>query len=128
MKKTLVLIAFVLFSMTTFGQTLNKGTLIGFHTTAVQLLGTTTMQEYYDYLTNKWAPAMGEALSCEVRILKFVKGKDENKIGFMLFFKNENDWKNNLSKESNLAKAKALFAEMDKYAKRTDEFTDWIVQ
>ena len=136
MKKILFLAAFAFVSLTSYSQALQKGNLIGLHTTTVKLNGKTTMKQYVDFVTNKWAPAMSSAANCEVHVLKYLRGDGADKISFIFVFKTEADRNkyynsdgssSSLGKASN-AKMKSINNDLNKLGDMTGGYTDWSVQ
>jgi len=136
MKKIIFLAAFAFASITSFSQSLQKGNLIGLHTTTVKLNGKTTMKQYVDFVTNKWAPAMSNAVNGEVHVLKYLRGDGADKISFIFVFKTEadrNKFYNSdgsssaLGKTAN-AKMKTIDDELSNLGNMTGGYTDWLVQ
>ena len=56
MRKLLVITAFLLFAGIAFGQTMQKGVIIGVHTTTVTLNPDVTMDQYQDFILKKLIP------------------------------------------------------------------------
>jgi hypothetical protein len=63
MKKALFTFAFALLCIFSFGQTINKGSLLGVHILAPTLKEGVTMQDYITFCRNKWIPEVEKALS-----------------------------------------------------------------
>ena len=91
MKKIIFLAAFAFASITVFSQSLQKGNLVGLHTTTVKLNGKTTMKQYVDFVSNKWAPIMSSAVNADVHVLKYLRGDGADKLCFIFVFKTEED-------------------------------------
>jgi len=136
MKKILLLTFLAIFSLSAFSQSLPKGSLVGVHSFTVTLNGSTTMQEFMDFETNKWAPALSKIYNCEVHILKHIRGENENKVGIIIIFKNEADRNkyykqdgslNELGKAAN-EKMKAIDQASKKLGTTSGGYTDWLVQ
>ena len=60
MKKLIIAAAFILLAGTTFSQTLQKGGLIGHWTPSITLNPDVTMDQYLDFVNNKFLPAYEE--------------------------------------------------------------------
>lgn len=136
MKKMLFLFVFAFVSFNSFSQSLQKGSLVGLHTDIVKLNGKSTMKQFSDFASNKWAPAFASACGCEVRILKYLRGESADKFTYMVIFKTEAD-RNKFFKEdgkmsdygnSVFAKIKPVSEEFEKLGTMKGVYTDWIVQ
>ena len=136
MKKITILVASLLLGFYSFSQTLQKGNLLGIHEVSVELNGKTTMQEFVDFFTNKYAPAFAKAFSAEIRVLKYVRGEAKNKLGYIFIIKNEaernkyfnQDGSFNAAGKQAFTKVKSISDELDKLGKTSGGYTDWIVQ
>ncbi len=62
MRKLFIFFALLLFAGTAFGQTLHKGGMIAVHETTLTLQPDVTMDQYLDFLTNKWYPEINKLL------------------------------------------------------------------
>jgi len=60
MKKLIIAAAFILLAGTTFSQTLQKGSLLGHWTPSITLAPDVTMDQYMDFVKNKFLPAFEE--------------------------------------------------------------------
>ena len=89
MKKILFLSVLAFVSIVSKSQSLQKGNLVGVHTDTVKLNGNTKMQQFVDYFSTKYAPAFASAFSCEMRVLKYVRGESKNKLSYIFIMKNE---------------------------------------
>ena len=136
MKKIIFLAAFAFASITVFSQSLQKGNLVGLHTTTVKLNGKTTMKQSVDFVSNKWAPIMSSAVNADVHVLKYLRGDGADKLSFIFVFKTEadrNKFYNSdgsssaLGKTAN-AKTKAVSDELTKLGTMSGGYTDWLVQ
>lgn len=136
MKNIFILCAFVLISASTFGQSIPKGALIGMHNFSVKLNGSTTEAEYIAAFESKWIPAASKAYACEIHVLNFLRGKSENKIGLLIFYKNASERDKLYSSEGVLnevgkaavAKMKSIEDELAKLGTRSGTWADWAVQ
>jgi hypothetical protein len=60
MKKLIIAVAFILLAGTAFSQTLKKGVLIGYWAPSITLAPDVTMDQYMDFVKNKYLPAYEE--------------------------------------------------------------------
>jgi len=135
MKKILFLSVLAFVSIVSKSQSLQKGNLVGVHTDTVKLNGNTKMQQFVDYFSTKYAPAFASAFSCEMRVLKYVRGESKNKLSYIFIMKNEEarnkyftkDGKLNTLGKTTLAKLKPISDELDKLGKSSGTYTDWVV-
>jgi hypothetical protein len=136
MKNILILCAFVLFSASAYSQSIPKGGLVGIHNFSVKLNGATTEEEYLAAFEAKWIPVASKAYNCEIHVIKYLRGKSENKWGLLIIYKNAADRDKLYSSEGKLneagqaayAKVKPIDAELSKLATTTGSFIDWAVQ
>ena len=88
MRKLLVIASLVLFAGIAFGQTLEKGNIIGLHVVQLNPDPDVTFNQYYsgmhEYATLFNKEFQGEV---EMRIAKADRGNDANSLGLIWFFK-----------------------------------------
>ncbi len=137
MKKLLILSAIVLLAGTAFGQTLQKGNLIGVHVMTIDLKPGVTMQQYTDFILNTYIPAFEKEIKgVKLYLIKGVRGEKKNSLGVLFliksqairdkYFKGENDYTAKGQKAlDNLA---PVIAQGDKLGKMTYTYTDWVIQ
>jgi hypothetical protein len=136
MKNLLILCAFVLFSASAFGQIIPKGGLIGVHNFTLKLNGSTTEAEYLAAFEAKWIPVASKAYACEIHVLKYLRGKSENKLGLLFIYKNaavrdkfyDAEGKLNEVGKAASAKVKVIDDELKKLGSSTGSYIDWLVQ
>jgi hypothetical protein len=136
MKNILILCAVMLISASTFGQIIPKGSLIGIHNVSVKLLGNTTEEAYMAAFQSKWIPVASKAYACEIHVLKYLRGKSENKIGLLFIYKNASerdvfyDAEGKLSEKGKAAVAQLgiIDAELNKLGTSSGSYIDWLVQ
>lgn len=136
MKNILILCAFVLISASTFGQIIPKGGMIGVHNFTLKLNGSTTEAEYLAAFEAKWIPVASKAYSCEIHVLKYLRGKSENKVGLLFIYKNAAVRDKLFDAEGNLneagkaayAKVKVIDEELSKLGSTSGSYIDWSVQ
>ena len=140
MKKALFTFAFALLCIFSFGQTIQKGSLLGLHVITPTLKEGVTMQDYTNFVTNKFIPAYEKAYpDVKAYLLKSVRGQDSSSIGVVFIFNSEADrnkyWNNDatmteLGKAAD-AKLSEIGKEFDKYqvpSNTPDKYNDWVVQ
>jgi hypothetical protein len=136
MRKSLVIFVLLLITGVTFGQTLQKGNLIGVHSITITLKPDVTMDQYLDFFTNQLIPKWEESFpGMELHILRGDRGEDENNVGLLFFFKSaeirDKYWPN-INQASALAqegynKFVPTQEELAKLGTYTSVHTDWIV-
>jgi len=136
MKNILILCAFVLISASSFGQIIPKGGMIGVHNFTLKLNGSTTEAEYLAAFEAKWIPVASKAYNCEIHVIKYLRGKSENKWGLLFIYKNAADRDklfdaegklNDIGKVAN-AKVKVIDDELIKLGSASGSYIDWSVQ
>jgi hypothetical protein len=136
MKKLLVITALLLFAGIAFGQTLQKGSLIGVHVVKVELKQGVTMDQYIDFLNEKMKPAWEKAdEGREVFPMKAIRGENKNEFGMIVIYKDEaarNKHYNEDGSSSEHGKKvdeelAPVMAELEKLATWTSTYTDWVV-
>jgi len=139
MKKVLFFLTFVLTGGFCFGQTLQKGNLLGLHVSAINLKEGVTMEKYVSFYMSKVIPAYDKAFpGMKSYLIKSLRGKDSTSIGAIYMFNSEADrnrYFNNDGTPTELfntinAKLDGIQKELDKYvtAPETDTYNDWLVQ
>ena len=140
MKKVLIFLAIALIGNCSFGQTLNKGNVIGLHITTPNLKDGVTMEDYTKIFTSKMIPAYEKAFpGVKAYLIKSLRGQDSGSMGVIFIFSSEasrNKYFNDdgtLTKLGNAASAKMGDAdkEEDKYVTSStvlDKYNDWLVE
>jgi len=137
-KLTLILMATLLMmAVTTFGQSLKKGNLVGVHTVKVDLKAGATIEQYKDLLRTKWMPAMNKNnADMKGYLLEGIRGEAENSIGFMFIYPSaeaRNKYWNEDGTPTELQtamgeKMQAVTDEGIKIGTWSSSYTDWLVQ
>ena len=137
MKKLIIAVAFILFAGVVFSQTLQKGGSIGLHVATITLAPEVTMDQYLDFLINKYVPEMEKHYKgLKINILKGDRGVHENKIAVMTYFESEKArdryWpeEGTPSDEAKSAREKIqpLTDELQKMGTQSDEYSGWVIQ
>lgn len=137
MKKIIIFIALVAFAKFSHAQQLQKGNLVGIITLSVTLKPGATMEQFEDFYSNKYIPALEQAFNgMKGSFVKARRGEHENKYGIIWIVKTEEDRDKYFNSDGSFNEAgKAAIdkianeeKELEKIATVTSVFTDWIVQ
>jgi hypothetical protein len=137
MKKLLVVTAIFLFAGTAFGQTLQKGSVLGVHHATITLNEGVTMKDFIDFSINKMFPAVEKSFEgVKMLLLKGDRGENANEIGFLWYFDSLKDRDVYFTPEGQLTekglaaqeKLQPLMEEGAKLGSYTTTHTDWIIQ
>ncbi|MEA3460895.1 MAG: hypothetical protein U9R49_03375 [Bacteroidota bacterium] len=131
MKKLIIALAFILFAGVAFGQTLQKGSVLALRTDAPTLNPGVTMEQYTDFMIDKFAPEMEKIFpGTKVFVLKGDRG--EHKGGFaMLIFVESAEVRDKIfgAEDADIqSKLLPLMEELGKYGTVSDNYTDWVIQ
>ncbi|MCK4345229.1 MAG: hypothetical protein KAX05_08065 [Bacteroidales bacterium] len=136
MKKLILTAALILVVGTTFGQTLQKGNLIGTHVTTVDLKPDVTMEQFQEFVISKVIPEMEKHYpGWKAYSVKGIRGENENSIGMIYVIKseehrdkyyNEDGSLNELGKATQ-EKLNPVLEELEKLGTYTTTFTDWLI-
>ena len=90
MRKLLVVTAFLLFAGVASGQTLQKGGSFGLHVLTIELAPDLTMDQYLDFLNNKYIPKVEKHFKgVTVTLMEGDRGEHVNNIGWVNYFESE---------------------------------------
>ena len=90
MKKLMIITALLLFAGIAFGQTLNKGNLIGGHVLSVELKPGATMDQFIDFFNEKIKPAWEKNHEgMKIFMMKGIRGELMNEVGLIVQFTDE---------------------------------------
>ena len=139
MKKLLILALIAFSTFNAFSQNLQKGNLVGLHTVTVKLNAKTTMDQLVDFMSTKWTAAESKFYSCDVKLLKYVRGVavGTDKLTFLIIYKDaasrnkfyNPDGTTNEGGKAAEAKMKSITDEFNKLASIVkNEYTDWEVK
>jgi len=138
MKKLIFTAAITLLSLgISFGQSLQKGNVLGLHVITVTLKPGVTMEQYIDFYLEKYMPEAEKNFpGIKGYIIKGVRGENENKFGIVFSFKSvevrdkyfpEPDKMSELA-NAGFQKLQPLTDELDKLGSYTSVYTDWVIQ
>ena len=137
MKKLIIAVTFILLAGVTFGQTLQKGGSFGLHVLTINLAPDVTMNQYLDFLIDKFIPeAEKHYEGVKMIVMKGDRGGHENKIVLVNYFESEKArdryWpeEGKPSDEAEAAKEKVqpLLDELQKMGTWSGEHTGWVIQ
>jgi hypothetical protein len=137
MKKLILIAAMILMAGITFGQTLQKGALIGMHTVSPLLSPGISIDQYLSFVNNKLIPAYeksfpglkcyllkskrGECVGCVILVFFFESEAIRDK-----YFKPDGDYTDlGLKGKKNM---QSVSDEMSKMDKSTEIYTDYVIQ
>ena len=131
MKKLIIAAAFILFAGVAFGQTLQKGTILALRTDAPTLNSGVTMDQYADFMINKFAPEMEKIFpGTKVFILKSDRGEHKDRYAMLIFVESVAARDKIFGAEDAELQGKLipLMEELGKFATISDNYTDWVIQ
>ena len=131
MKKLIVVTALILLTGVTFGQTLQKGNLIGTHVSTIELNPGVTMEQFLDLYT-KLLPKYEKAVNgWKFYMTKGIRGENENSYGLIVIIESEEArdqyYDDDGIKEDVFEKWKTVDEELNKLGKTTTKYTDWLI-
>jgi hypothetical protein len=137
MKKLILIAAVILMAGITYGQSIQKGSLIGTHVITVALMPGVTLEKYIEVFKTKLIPEMEKNLpNWKVYLLKGIRGENNSSFGLLYVIKssqerdkyyNADGSDSELGKSLNL-KLKPIMDELGKLGTFTTKYTDWLVQ
>jgi hypothetical protein len=137
MKKLFLFVAMILMTGIVFGQTLQKGNLVGTHILTVTLQPGVTIEKYMEFIKSKVLPEYEKNMpNMKVYLVKGIRGENINSFGEIIVFKTEKDRDNYFNPDGSqnelgksiIAKFKPVLDELGKLGTSTTKYTDWIVQ
>ena len=137
MRKLIVITALLLFAGIAFGQTVQKGSVIGLHTSVVTLNSGVTLDQYMDFINNKVIPEFEKNLpGIKVYLVKGLNREVKDEYALIFFAESKkvynkywnDDGSNTDISVAATAKAQPLIDEWNKLDSSTHVITDWVVQ
>jgi len=137
MKRLVLLTALILLTGLAFGQSLQKGNLVGVHTMTITLNPGVTIEHFTSYLINTYIPALEKARpEWKYYVTKGVRGENNNEIGMIAVVKSEKDRDKYFNADGTVGelglkaneKIKAYNEELNKLCTWTSKYTDWVIQ
>ena len=136
MKKIFLFAAMILITGIAFGQTLQKGNLVGTHVMTVTLQPGVTMEKFIEFYSSKVIPAYGQYFSgCKVYLVKSLRGENKDSFGTFFIFNTAKDrdkyykpdGSNTDLANTAYAKFKPVYDELAKLGTMTTVYNDWLV-
>jgi hypothetical protein len=136
MKKLILLTSLILIMGSAFGQSFQKGNLLGVHTLKVTLQPGVTMEKFMAFYKNKVMPEYEKNFpGMKGTILKSLRGENKDSFGGIMFFKTEADRDKYFKPDGSYTdlgnaadqKLKPVFDELAKLGTVTSTYNDWLV-
>jgi len=136
MKKIIPVFVMSLFLGIGFAQSIKKGTFVGFHLEEIKLAPGVSMEQYIDFVINKFVPEYEKAYGSKVHITKGIRGENINRYGMMIIYDSEasrnkyfnNDGTGTEAAKNASKKLESLNKELEKLGTSQSKYTDWVVQ
>lgn len=137
MRKLVFLMSLFLLTGLTFGQTLQKGNLIGAHVTTITLQPGVTMEKFMDFYKSKVMPEYEKNFpGMKAYLVKSLRGENKDSFGGFMVFETEADRNKYFAPDGNYteagnaayAKLKPALDELNKLGTMTTKYNDWLVQ
>lgn len=136
MKKLIFITAFIIMAGVTYGQTLQKGNLIGFHVYTINLDPDATMNQFLEVWKNNVVPAYEKNFQAKFYIVKGIRGECENCFSGMIIFESEavrdkffnEEGELNEVGQAAMDKCQPALDELAKLGEITSKYTDWVIQ
>ena len=136
MKKLIMMAVLILMAGLMYGQSLQKGNLIGTHIFSVTLAPGVTMDKYIEFMSNKAIPEMEKVYTnWKYYLVKGIRGENPDSYGMIIVIKTQKDrdkyynpdgTDSELGKQAN-EKLKPVMDEFTKMGTYTSKYTDWMV-
>jgi hypothetical protein len=139
MKKLILFTVIFFFAGVSFGQSLQKGNLVGVHVLKLKLQPDVTYNQWKDYFLNKYIPEAEKIAQGDVKfyLTESIRGVNKHEVGYIVVFRteairdkyNKDDGSLTEYGEQFMKKFEPLIQELAKYEKfRSTTYNDWIVQ
>ena len=136
MKKLILTAAILFIAGTIFGQTLQKGNLVGIHVITIELKPGVTMGDFQRFHVNKLIPEYEKNYpGWQLFLAKGVRGENNNKYGWVIIVESEvvrdkyynDDGSITEFGQAAAEKMKPVLAEAEEFGKLKRTYTDWII-
>ena len=137
MKKLVIIGILVLLCGITFGQTLQKGNLIGMHIMTVNLDPDVTMNQFLKAFSSKVIPEVEKNdPGWKAYIVKGIRGENENSFGLIYIIESEDDRNKYYNEDGSpnelgiswQEKMQPIMDELNQLGTWSTKYTDWLVQ
>lgn len=136
--KKLILFTVLIFAVgLTYGQSLQKGNLVGTHVAEVSLKPGVTIEQFTEFYINKFIPEAEKIWKgWKFYLVKGIRGENNNSLGLIIIVNSEkerNKYYNSEGTHNDLGntafeKLKPVQDELDKLGTWTSKYTDWVIQ
>ena len=137
MKKLLLISALTFMACFSFGQKLNKGSLLGIHIMTMSLKPNVTKDQFKSFFISKVIPAYEKQFpGVKAYLVNSIRGENKNSFGTMFLFETEqarnkyfniDETPTDLGK-SGMEKIDPVLKELEKLGTYTTKYTDWVIQ
>ena len=137
MKKLIIAVAFFLFTGVAFGQTLQKGSVVGVHTTTVTLDSGVTQDQYLDFFTNRFIPEFEKNFpGVKLFLVKGLNREVKGEYGSIFIIESKKVYNKYWNDDGGYTdvtlaiaeKMQPIVDEGNKLGTSTDVITDWVIQ
>ena len=137
MKKLIFIASLILLTGFAFGQTFQKGNLIGTHVMTVTLQPGVTMDQFMEFYNKKVVAEMNKFdPNWKVYLVKSIRGERVNSFGTFHIIKSEKDRDKYFNVDGSMNEAgnklmekiNPVMEELKKYGTYTTIYVDWLVQ
>ena len=137
MKKLILIGAIILVSNFSFGQSLQKGNLVGLHIMTVNLNSGATMDQFQTFFISKVIPEYEKQFQgVKGYLVKAVRGENNNSFGIVWLFDTEQSRDKYFVADGNpsdlgksaIEKVSVIEKELEKLGTYTTKYTDWVIQ
>jgi hypothetical protein len=137
MKKLIIAAAFILLTGIAFGQTLQKGNLVGIHIVTLNLNPDVTLNQYLDFVINKVIPEYEKNFpDIQYKVAKGIRGEHANSFAYFVVFESEEVRNKYWSKEgeftelgtSAMGKMELILSKLDELGTASTSYTDWLIK
>ncbi len=131
MKKLIIAAALILFAGVAFGQSFQKGSILALRTDAPTLNPGVTMNQYADFMINKFAPEIEKLFpGTKVFLLKGDRGEQKGGYAMLIWVESVELRDKLFGAEDSETQSKLLpiMEELGKFATLSGNYTDWVIQ
>ena len=137
MRKLLVITAFILFAGIAFGQTMQKGVVIGVHTVTVTLNLDVTMDQYQDFILKKLIPEWEKHFpGAKLFISKGLNRENKDEYAMLIYIESKKVYYKYWNDDGSAtdigaaaaAKVQPTIDEMVKLGTYSSVINDWVIQ
>lgn len=131
MKKLIIAAAFILLAGVAYGQTLKEGSIIALRSEAPILNPGVTMEQYADFMINRFAPEMEKIFpGTKVFILKADRGESKGGYAMLIWVESAEAREKIFGGENDDLQGKLLplMEESSNFAAISNNYTDWVIQ